>query len=121
VPDDPIGREIRQMRADLKEDLNELRTDLAGLVSRELHDAQLARVRDQVATVSRDLDKLVAAVSADRETDKRRREAEAEAEKRRSEAAADRSAADRRQVKGALIAAVLSVVVQILFATGVLP
>jgi hypothetical protein len=132
VPDDPIGREIAQMRKDNAEDFAQVRSSIndgmaqirgamSGLVSRELHDAQLDRIRDQVAMVSRDLDKLVAAVNADREADKRRREDEAAATTRRREVEDDRRASDRRQVRGALIAAVLGVVVQILFATGVLP
>jgi hypothetical protein len=121
VPEDPIGREIRQLRADLKEDLGEIRADLAGLVSREVHDAHLGRISDRVSTVERGLDRLVAVVDADREAEKRRREDEAKTEVRRREIEDERRAADRRQVKGALIAAVLGVIVQILFATGVLP
>jgi hypothetical protein len=106
VPDDPIDR----LRVDLKEDLAEIRGDIGRLVSRELHDVQLERVRDQVATVARDLDRLVKAVADDREEDKKRREA---AKLRRD--------ADRRVTKGALIAAALGIVAQILNSTGVLP
>ena len=105
MPDDPINR----LRLDLKEDLAALRGDLAKLVSRELHDAQLDRVRDQVATVVRDLDRLNAAVEADREAAKKRREIEAE-----------HRAADRRMTKGALLGVALSIVVQVLSNAGVL-
>lgn len=103
MTDDATAREIAQLRKDLKEDLGDLRTDLAGLVSREVHDAQLGRVGDRVDSVRRDLDRLVEAIATDRKT------------------ASDRRDADRRMVVGAMLAAGLGIVIQILSSTGVTP
>jgi hypothetical protein len=103
VPEDAIGREIRQLRSDIKEDLGEIRRDLLGLVSREVHDAQLGRISDRVSNVERDLDKLVNAIEADRK------------------AGVERRAADRRMVIGAMLAAGLAIVVDLVSATGVTP
>lgn len=103
MTDDATAREIAQLRKDLKEDLGELRGDLAGLVSREVHDAQLGRVGDRVDSVRRDLDRLVEAIATDRKT------------------ASDRRDGDRRMVVGAMLAAGLGIVIQILSSTGVTP
>lgn len=103
MTDEAIGRELAQLRKDLKEDLGELRTDLAGLVSRDVHDAHLGRIADRVSTVERDVDRLVQAIETDRKT------------------AADRRDGDRRMVWGALLAAGLGIVVQILSSTGIAP
>jgi len=103
VPDDPIGREIAQFRKDVKEDFADLRGNLAGLVSRDVHDAQLGRIADRVSTVERDLDRLVGAIEADRK------------------GTAEKRAADRRVVSGALLAAALGIVMQLLSSTGITP
>jgi hypothetical protein len=103
VTEDAIGREIRQLRSDIKDDLGEIRRDLLGLVSREVHDAQLGRISDRVSNVERDLDKLVNAIEADRKT------------------GVERRAADRRMVIGAMLAAGLAIVVDLVSATGVTP
>jgi len=108
MADDPGTREaVAQLRSDLRDDFAAVHTRLDTLVSRELHEAQLARlgdrvdvVRDRADAVRADLDRLVAAI----ETDRR--------------AAADRRATDRRMVIGSVIAAVLSVVVQIIMRSG---
>lgn len=100
MPDDPIGREIAQFRKDVKEDFGELRSDLAGLVSREVHDAQLGRVNDRVTNVEKSVERLVGALEADKTAN------------------AERRAADRRMVVGAMLAAALSIVVDVVSATG---
>jgi len=110
VADESLGREIKQLRSDLKEDLAEFRTILAGLVSREVHDVQLGRVTDRISTLERDLDRLIVALDASRK---------AEAEERK--AVADRRATDRRTVWGAVLVASLGVVIQVLSSTGILP
>jgi septal ring factor EnvC (AmiA/AmiB activator) len=117
VADDALGREIKQLRADLKEDLAEFRPLLAGLVSREVHDVQLGRVTDRISTVERDLDRLVAAMEAERRAEAERRKTEAD-QKRADE---ERRAADRRITKGALLGAIIGIVVQVLSSTGILP
>jgi hypothetical protein len=117
VADESLGREIKQLRDDLKEDLGEFRAILAGLVSREVHDVQLGRVTDRISTLERDLDRLIAAIDADRRADAERRKIEAD-EKR---ALKDRQATDRRTVWGAVLVAALGVVIQFLSSTGVLP
>lgn len=103
MPEDAIGREIAQLRKDIKEDLAEFRNDLAGLVSRDLHDAQLGRVNDRVDSLRKDFDRLVEAIEKDRTT------------------TADRRAADRRVVSGAMLAAGLGIVMQLLSSTGITP
>lgn len=108
--DDAIGREIKLLRDDVREDIAGLRTDLGRLVSREVHEAMLGRLADRVSTVERDLDRLVSAIETDRKTEAVRRDT----------AAADRRA-DRRVVLGAVLAALLSIAVNIMSATGTLP
>lgn len=100
MAEDAIGREIKQFRADMKEDLGEIRADLSHLVSREVHDAHLGRVNDRVTNVEKSVERLVGALEADKAT------------------TAERRAADRRMVIGALIAAGLSIVVDVVSATG---
>jgi t-SNARE complex subunit (syntaxin) len=100
MPDDPIGREIAQFRKDVKDDFTELRSDLAGLVSREVHDAHLGRVNDRVTNVEKSVERLVGALEADKTANTERR------------------AADRRMVVGAMLAAALSIVVDVVSATG---
>lgn len=91
------------LRVDLKEGLAGIRTDLSKLVSRDVHDAQLGRISDRVLSVERDLDRLVAAIEADRK------------------ATAEKRAADRRVVSGAMLTAGLGIVMQLLSSTGITP
>lgn len=103
MTDDAVARELAQLRHDIKEDVAELRTDLAGLVSRDLHNAELGRVGDRVDSVRRDVDRLVLAIETDRKSNHDRRDA------------------DRRMVWGALLAAGLGIIIQILSSTGIAP
>lgn len=143
MPDDPIGREIAQMRKDHAEDFAQLRRDntedfaqlrtsfndglaqirsaMSGLVPRELHDAQLERLRDQAAADRRDLDRLTAAVEAERRAEEQRREAAAEQRKEDQRAEAAERAANRRILHGALWTAGIGILIQILSTAGVLP
>lgn len=143
MPEDPIGREIAQMRKDHGEDFAQLRKDnsddfaqlrssfneglaqirsmLSGMVPRELHDAQLERLRDQAGADRRDLDRLVAAVDGDRKADQQRREAEAEQRKADLRGEAVERAANRRMLLGAIWAAGIGILMQILSSAGVLP
>lgn len=98
--DDESARAIQQLRTDLRDDIAEVRSAINSLVSREVHEIQLARMGDRVQAVERDLDRLVAAIEADRKT------------------TAERRSSDRRMVIGALLAAALSVAVQVLFGSG---
>ncbi len=98
--DDESARAIQQLRTDLRDDIAEVRTAINSLVSREVHEIQLARMGDRVQAVERDLDRLVAAIEADRKT------------------TIERRSSDRRMVIGALLAAALSVAVQVLFGSG---
>ncbi len=114
MPDDPIGREIAQMRkdsaedfnqlrGDLKDGLNNIRTGLAGMVTRDVHDLALSRVTDRLSIVERDLDRLVNAIEAERKT------------------TVERRAADRRVINGAVLAAALGIEMQVLSSTGIAP
>jgi hypothetical protein len=143
MADDPVGREIAQMRKDHAEDFAQLRRDsaedfsqlrtsvseglaqirtaMASFVPRELHDVQLDRLRDLVATNARDLDRLASAVEADRKADADRRAQEAEQREADRRAEVERAAANRRVLQGAMWAAGLGILVQILSAAGVIP
>ncbi len=101
MTDESITREIGQFRKDVEKDFAELHAVLSSLVSRDLHDVQLGRVDDKVQNLRRDLDRLVDAIEKDRAT------------------AADRRAADRRMVWGAVLVTGLGLLVQILRSTGV--
>jgi len=102
--DDTGTRElIQQLRHDLYEARAEIKTDLAKLVSREVHDVQLGRVSDRVADLKTDLDRLIAAIESDRKT------------------VSDRRASDRRMVWGSILAAALSIVVSLLSKAGAMP
>lgn len=143
MAEDPIGREIAQLRKDHGEDFAQLRRDnaddfaqlrasfndglaqirsmLSGMVPRELHDAQLERLRDQASADRRDLDRLTAAVEADRKAEEQRREAAAEQRKLDQRAEAAERAANRRILLGALWTAGVGILMQILSSAGVLP
>jgi hypothetical protein len=85
VADDAIGREIRQLRADLKEDLGEIKSSLGALLPREVYIAEHNALVRRVETVERDLER-------------------AEAERKRSE---ERSEAERINHRRWLITAIV--------------
>lgn len=100
MSDEAIARELKQLRQDFKEDFAEIRAGLGALVSKDVHDAHLGRVIDRVSNVEKDLERLVNAIESDRKS------------------ASERRSQDRRMVIGALLAAGLGIIVQILFSTG---
>ena len=64
MPDD-VGREIRQLREDLREDLSELKSALAGLLPREVYNARHDALVHRVATVEAEVRALELAHAAD--------------------------------------------------------
>ena len=98
--DEQSAQAIQQLRTDLRNDIAEVRSAISSLVSKDVHEVQLGRMNDRTQQVERDLDRLVNAIEVDRRT-----------------AAGNRNA-DRRVVIGALLAAAMSIVVQIVLGSG---
>jgi hypothetical protein len=55
VTDESIGREIRQLRADLKEDLGEIKGQLGALLPREVYTANHEALKHRVSTLEIEL------------------------------------------------------------------
>jgi hypothetical protein len=55
VTDEAIGREIRQLRADLKEDLSEIKTQLGSLLPREVYNANHEALKHRVSTLETEI------------------------------------------------------------------
>jgi hypothetical protein len=55
VADEAIGREIRQLRADLKEDLVEIKGQLSSLLPREVYNANHEALKYRVATLETEI------------------------------------------------------------------
>lgn len=55
VADEAIGREIRQLRQDLKEDLGEIKSQLGALLPREVYEAKHSALVQRVETLERDV------------------------------------------------------------------
>lgn len=51
MTDEAIGREIRQLRADLKEDFTEIKSQINGLLPREVYSAKHEALQERVRTV----------------------------------------------------------------------
>lgn len=54
VADEAIGREIRQLRQDLKEDLGDIKAQLGALLPREVYEAKHSALVQRVETLERD-------------------------------------------------------------------
>jgi hypothetical protein len=67
VADEALGREIKQLRADLRDDLTEIKSQLAGLLPREVYDAKHEALKERVKSLE-----LKADVAEDRQTATRR-------------------------------------------------
>lgn len=67
MTDEAIGREIRQLRADLKEDFTEVKGQIAGLLPREVYHAKHEALQERVRTLE-----LKAQLAEERQTSTRR-------------------------------------------------
>lgn len=57
MADEAIGREIRQLREDLKDDLGEIKTRLGSLLPREVYEAKHTALVQRVETLERDAER----------------------------------------------------------------
>lgn len=66
VTDEAIGREIRQLRQDLKEDLGDIKAQLGALLPREVYEAKHSALVNRVETLERDAKNAEAERTANR-------------------------------------------------------
>jgi hypothetical protein len=57
VSDEAIGREIRQLRQDLKEDLGDIKTELGKLLPREVYSANHDALKRRMDVLERDVER----------------------------------------------------------------
>lgn len=57
MADESLGREIKQLRADLKDDLGEIKAELGKLLPRELYEARHDALVRRVDTLERDTER----------------------------------------------------------------
>lgn len=55
MADEALGREIRQLRGDLKEDLGEIKAQLGALLPREVYTANHEALKHRVSTLETEL------------------------------------------------------------------
>ncbi|MEU5156735.1 hypothetical protein [Glycomyces sp. NPDC021274] len=55
MADEALGREIRQLRGDLKEDLGEIKAQLGALLPREVYTANHEALKHRVSTLEAEL------------------------------------------------------------------
>jgi len=56
VADDPVGREIRQLREDLRDDIAQLRSELDRRVLREVHSAEYKSLEARLSALEREVE-----------------------------------------------------------------
>lgn len=66
MTDDPVLREIRQLREDLREDMQQLRADIAARVLREVYDSQRTAMTSRIEALEKDVADAEAARNATR-------------------------------------------------------
>lgn len=66
VADEAIGREIRQLREDLKGQFGDIKADLAKLLPREVYEAKHSALVQRVETLERDAERAEAERTANR-------------------------------------------------------
>lgn len=57
MADEAIGREIRQLRTDLKEDLGEIKASLGALLPREVYNAEHSALVRRIDVLERDVER----------------------------------------------------------------
>lgn len=58
MSDEAIGREIRQLREDIRDDLGEIKAQLSQLLPREVYTAHHEAIKTRVSKLESDLDAL---------------------------------------------------------------
>lgn len=66
MTDEAIGREIRQLRTDLKEDLGDIKAELGKLLPREVYSAEHGALKHRVEVMEREQERAEAERTANR-------------------------------------------------------
>lgn len=66
VADEAIGREIRQFREDVKDDLGDIKSRLGALLPREVYEAKHTALLQRVETLERDAERAESERTANR-------------------------------------------------------